>query len=119
MDLHAVLAFACKHKALEVRFAPGLPPMIRIAGDAEPRRINVPAIGRKEFDALLERLLDESARQSLRFNGRCELPYDVKGLGIFNLRVVPEEVIAVPPPAPENAPAEAGMAGFFKRMLGG
>ena len=119
MELRELLAFAVKYKARELRLAEGSPPMLRIEGDPEPRRINVPPLKQADIDGLIAPLLDDKAREALRFNGRCELAHDVKGLGLFDVKVTPGETVIVPPPAPPKAPAGDGKPGFFRKLLGG
>jgi Tfp pilus assembly pilus retraction ATPase PilT len=119
MDINVLLEFAVKSKALEMRFAPNLPPTLKIAGDPEWRRINVTNFDKVDIDALVESLLDAQARESLRFSGKCEIPHDVKGLGRFQARITPDEVIFVSPPAPPEPPEGARKPGFFKKLFGG
>ena len=118
MELRELLAFAVKYKAQELRLAAGSPPMLRIEGDPEPRRINVPPLNQADIDRLIAPLLDDKAREALRFNGKCELAHDERGLGLFDVKVTPGETVIVPP-TPPKAPAGDGKPGFFRKLLGG
>ena len=87
--------------------------MILRAGETEPNRVNVPPLAQKDIDGWLAPLLTESAKESLRFSGKCEVEQEIAGLGKFRWAVTAEKiVIALPPPPPEQP-------GFFRKLFGG
>ena len=79
MKLREVLAFALKNRATEVLIAVDQPPELHVGG--EIRRVNLPPITGKDFEALVKSCLGAPARESLRVSGRCEETIEMQGLG--------------------------------------
>jgi len=67
MDIGELLAFSVKNGASDLHLSAGLPPMIRVDGDV--RRINVPAMQRKDYEEFLE----------------CDFSFEIPGLARFRV----------------------------------
>ncbi len=113
MELRELLAFAVKFRTVEIHLQAGSPPFILRAGETEQNRVNVPMLQQKEIDGWLAPLLTESAKEALRFSGKCEVEQEVAGLGKFRLSVAADKVVITCPPPPPEQP------GFFKRLFSG
>jgi Tfp pilus assembly pilus retraction ATPase PilT len=113
VQLEELLAFAVKHQVLELRIEPGKPPLLKLA--TMESRVNVPPLQQADYDALVAPLLDDQARESLRFLGRCEFEREVASLGRFRCVVTPASATITPPVPDPNAKKP----GLFGRLFGG
>ena len=113
MDLRELLAFAVKYRTVELHLQAGLPPLMLRAGETEPNRVNVPPLEQKDIDRWLAPLLTESAKETLRFSGKCEVEQEVAGLGKFRWMVTAEKAVVTVPPPPPAQP------GLFSKLFGG
>ena len=113
MELQELLMFARKNKATEMQLTADGPIEIFVGG--EFRRINVPALPAREFEALLQQHLGALPRDQLRATGRCESQFEVAGVGLIRAQVATGKarlILPVSETPAQNAPQAAGTDPF-------
>jgi Tfp pilus assembly pilus retraction ATPase PilT len=109
MNLQELLMFARKLKATEMQLIADEPVEVLVGG--ELRRINLPALKAREFEAILQQYLGALPCEQLRATGRCESQFEVAGFGLIRAQVVTGKarlILPVSETPAEKAPQSAG-----------
>src|SRR5690349_24984690 len=78
MDITQLLAFSVKNKASDLHLSAGLPPMIRVHGDA--RRINVDPLEPKQVHDMVYDIMNDSQRKAYEETPECDFSVEIQGL---------------------------------------
>src|SRR5687768_11044065 len=106
MDIAELLAFSVKNKASDLHLSAGLPPMIRVDGDA--RRINIPALDHKKLNELIYDIMSNKQSRDYEEFLDVNFSFEIPGLARFRVnafnqnrgagavfRTVPSEVLTL------------------------
>lgn len=83
MDITELLAFSAKQGASDLHLSSGLPPMIRVDGDV--RRINLPAMERKQVHALIYDIMNDKQRKDYEEFLETDFSFEVPGVARFRV----------------------------------
>ena len=89
MDISELLAFSVKNNASDLHLSSGLPPMIRVHGDV--RRINLPALERKDVHALIYDIMNDAQRKAYEEFLECDFSFAIPGLARFRVNAFNQE----------------------------
>ncbi|MGB0360619.1 MAG: type IV pilus twitching motility protein PilT [Endozoicomonas sp.] len=83
MDITELLAFSYKQGASDLHLSAGLPPMIRIDGDV--RRINLPAMEKKEVHGLIYDIMNDRQRKDFEELLEVDFSFEVPSVARFRV----------------------------------
>lgn len=83
MDIAELLAFSVKNKASDLHLSAGLPPIIRVDGDA--RRINIPALDHKQVHSLVYDIMSDKQRRDYEEFLEVDFSFEIPGLARFRV----------------------------------
>ena len=83
MDITELLAFGVKNNASDLHLSAGLPPMIRVDGDI--RRINLPALDKKEVHSLIFDIMNDKQRRDYEEFLECDFSFELPGIARFRV----------------------------------
>ena len=83
MDIAELLTFAVKNKASDLHLSAGLPPMIRVHGDA--RRINLPPLEHRDVHGMIYDIMNDAQRKDYEENLECDFSFAIPGLARFRV----------------------------------
>jgi len=105
MDISELLQFVCKSGASDLHISTDEQPMVRLHGDM--KRMNAPAVGRKECHDMITSIMDEEQRQRYKTNLELDFSMDLGNLARFRVnayfqmrgpaaafRVIPVEILS-------------------------
>ncbi len=85
MDITELLAFGVKNNASDLHISAGLPPMIRVDGDL--RRINLPALDKKQVLTLLYDIMNDKQRKDFEEFLETDFSFEIPQLARFRVNV--------------------------------
>ena len=83
MDITELLAFGVKNNASDLHLSAGLPPMIRV--DVDIRRINLPALDKKEVHSLIFDIMNDKQRRDYEEFLECDFSFELPGIARFRV----------------------------------
>ncbi|HYW90871.1 MAG TPA: type IV pilus twitching motility protein PilT [Gammaproteobacteria bacterium] len=83
MDIAQLLAFSAKNGASDLHLSAGLPPMIRVDGDI--RRINLPALDRKDTHDLVYDIMNDKQRKDFEEFMETDFSFEIPNLARFRV----------------------------------
>ncbi len=83
MDTAQLLAFSVKNGASDLHLSAGLPSMIRV--DSDVRRINVPAMQRKEVHAMVYDIMNDKQHKAYEEHMETDSSFEISGLARFRV----------------------------------
>jgi twitching motility protein PilT len=83
VDITELLAFGVKNNASDLHLSAGLPPMIRVDGDI--RRINLPALDKKEVHSLIFDIMNDKQRRDYEEFLECDFSFELPGIARFRV----------------------------------
>jgi twitching motility protein PilT len=83
MDITQLLAFAVKNRASDLHLSAGMPPMIRVHGDA--RRLNVEPLAHERVQAMVRDVMNDVQRAHFDDTLECDFSFEVPGLSRFRV----------------------------------
>lgn len=106
MDIGELLGFSVKNGASDLHLSAGMPPIIRVDGDA--RRINVPPLDHKEVHDMVYDIMNDKQRKDYEEFLECDFSFEVPGLARFRVnaanqnrgafavfRTIPSEILTL------------------------
>src|SRR3954462_2852453 len=83
VDIAQLLAFAVKNNASDLHLSAGVPPMIRVDGDM--KRINMPALARKEVHSMVYDIMNDKQRKAYEEFFETDFSFEIPKLARFRV----------------------------------
>src|SRR3972149_5859442 len=83
MDITELLAFSVKNKASDLHLSAGMPPLIRVHGDA--RKMNVPGMDPSQVHDMVYDIMNDGERKYYEENRECDFSFETPNLARFRV----------------------------------